>query len=394
MKYFKNLSLNKKIIVLGTLSLFLPIYLCLPLLLCIIFYLIYKGEILKAYKSIDKSCYIIYFCILSFIVSLYYKNYVGALCVVGILLLMTFILFYRMYIDRRLFEYILRLTIFLSLFAAFIGFIEYTNILDKNGIDSFQIIIYSKRTNRINSMYFNANYYAMMLEFFICIAFYKICILYKDFKHKYKSIFKYTLTILINLFMLLLTGCRTAWPALAVGLLVIVILDKHKHLCFILGCIVVCSILFFIVNPDKFPRIDSVVSYFFTRKGIWMTAIENIKVHPLFGEGPMTYWHIYHLYNGHNTHHAHSVYLDPILNFGIIGISIIFPYVYSNIKRIISLSKNKRYRPLFALIISFIMMVLVHGVMDVTIFFVHTALLFMFIISAFEIDKSFSQKNH
>lgn len=387
MKYFKNLSLNKKIVVYGILSLFLPIYLCLPLLTCIMFYLLYKGEIIKAYKSVDKSYYILFFNILSFIVSLVYKNYVGAICSVGVLLIMTFILYYRLYIDRRLFEFILRLIVFLSLFAAAVGFFEYINILSKNGIDSFQIIIYSKRTNRINSMYFNANYYAMMLEFFICIAFYKICTLFKNLKRKYMSIFKYTLTILINMFMLLLTGCRTAWPALIVGLLIIVIVDKHKHLCFILGVIVCLALVFFMFNPDKFPRIDSVVSYFFTRKGIWLTAIENIKVHPLFGEGPLTYWHTYHLYGGHNTHHAHSLYIDPILNYGIIGLSVLFPYVYSCSKRIIGMYKYKRYRTLFSLILSFIFMTLVHGTMDVTIYFIHTSLLFMIVTSSFEIIK-------
>ena len=387
MKYFKNLSLNKKIIVYGVLSLFLPIYLCLPLLLCILLFLLYKGEIVKAYRNVDKSYFILLFSILSFIVSLVYKNYVGAICTIGVLMIMTFILYYRLYIDRRLFEFILRLIVLLSLFSAAVGFFEYLNILHKNGIDSFQIIIYSKRSNRINSMYFNANYYAMMLEFFICIAFYKICILFKNFKRKYKSIVKYSLTILVNLFMLLLTGCRTAWPALIVGLLVIVVMDKHKHLCFILGVILICALTFFMFNPDKFPRIDSVVSYFFTRKGIWLTAIENIKVHPLFGEGPLTYWHIYELYNGHNTHHAHSLYIDPILNYGVIGLAVIFPYVYSCLKRILSVFKYKRYRTLFALMLSFIFMVLVHGTMDITIYFIHTALLFMFVTTGFEIIK-------
>ena len=124
-----------------------------------------------------------------------------------------------------------------------------------------------------------------------------------------------------------------------------------------------------------------------TRQNIWEVAIANIKTHPLFGEGPMTYMHIYPLYNGHPTEHAHSIYLDPLLCFGVVGIAVILPYIISNIKKLYHLWKLDLNKNLVALIVAFTVMIFVHGTMDYTIFFVQTGFLFLIVASSFDIYK-------
>ena len=151
------------------------------------------------------------------------------------------------------------------------------------------------------------------------------------------------------------------------------------------GVILAC--VYFVFNPSKFPRVDNIIAYFGTRQGIWDVAIANIKTHPLFGEGPMTYWHIYKAYNGHPTEHAHSIYLDPLLCFGIIGILTILPFIIENIKRLYRLWKTQIDKTLVALIISFTVMIFVHGMLDYTIFFVQTGFLYLLIASSFDIYK-------
>ena len=371
---------NQRYIIVAILSMFLPFYMCATVLIFLTIRLLLKGEIQDAYRKTAKSQYILYFCGLSFVVSLFYQNYYGAGCSLGILAILSFVLYYRQRITGELFEFIMNCIIVLSVFAALYGLIEYIGILNKFDIDQLEIIIFNRPQDRINSVFFNANYYAMMIEFFVCITFYKILKI-KDIKVNYKKFCYYLAVIAINLFMLLLTACRTAWPALAAGVLVILIIDKQYKACLAIMAGVIC--VYFVFNPSKFPRVDNIIAYFGTRQGIWDVAIANIKTHPLFGEGPMTYWHIYKAYNGHPTEHAHSIYLDPLLCFGIIGILTILPFI----KRLYRLWKTQIDKTLVALIISFTVMIFVHGMLDYTIFFVQTGFLYLLIASSFDIYK-------
>lgn len=365
---------------------FLPFYMCGGILIFLTLRLLWKGEIQEAYKQIPQSRFIIYFCLLSAIVSLFYQNYYGFVCSIGILVILSFVLYYRIHIDSRLFEYISNCIIVLSIFAALYALIEYIGVLNSYDIDQFEILIFNRPQDRINSVFFNANYYAMMIEFFVCMTFYKILKI-RNIKLEWKKFLYYIAVIGLNLFVLLLTGCRTAWPALAGGILIMLIVDKHYKTCGTILALVICICIYFLFNPSKFPRVDNIIDYFMTRANIWDVAIQNIITHPLFGEGPMTYMHIYPLYHGHPTEHAHSIYLDPLLCFGIIGILTILPYIYSNIKQLYHLWKLKIDKTLVALIVSFTVMIFIHGFLDYTIFFVQTGFLYLLIASSFDIHK-------
>jgi len=377
---------HQRYIIVAVFSMFLPFYMCGGILIFLTLRLLWKGEIQEAYRQIPKSRFIIYFSLLSAIVSLFYQNYYGFVCSIGILVILSFVLYYRIHIDSRLFEYITNCIIVLSIFAALYGLIEYIGILNSYNIDQFEIMIFNRPQDRINSVFFNANYYAMMIEFFVCLTFYKILKI-KDIKLEWKKFIYYVAVIGLNLFVLLLTACRTAWPALAGGILIMLIVDKHHKTCACILALVIVACIYFLLNPSKFPRVDNIVAYFMTRAGIWEVAIQNIITHPLFGEGPMTYMHIYPLYHGHPTEHAHSIYLDPLLCFGIVGLLTIAPYIYSNIQRLYRLWKLKVDKTLVALIVSFTVMIFIHGILDYTIFFVQTGFLYLLIASSFDIYK-------
>lgn len=377
---------HQRYIIVAVFSMFLPFYMCGGILIFLTLRLLWKGEIQEAYRQIPKSRFIIYFSLLSAIVSLFYQNYYGFVCSIGILVILSFVLYYRIHIDSRLFEYITNCIIVLSIFAALYGLIEYIGILNSYNIDQFEIMIFNRPQDRINSVFFNANYYAMMIEFFVCLTFYKILKI-KDIKLEWKKFIYYVAVIGLNLFVLLLTACRTAWPALAGGILIMLIVDKHYKTCACILVLVIVACIYFLLNPSKFPRVDNIVAYFMTRADIWEVAIQNIITHPLFGEGPMTYMHIYPLYHGHPTEHAHSIYLDPLLCFGIVGLLTIAPYIYSNIQRLYRLWKLKVDKTLVALIVSFTVIIFIHGILDYTIFFVQTGFLYLLIASSFDVHK-------
>ena len=382
----KHFTHQQRYIIVAALSLFLPFYMCAGVILFLTMRLMWTGEIQNAYHRDPINRLLFFFCGLSMIVSLFYSNYVGIAVAFFLLVGGLFIMYYKAHITPQLFDFITNLIIVLSVFAALYGLIEYMGVLNNVNIDEFEIIIFNKPKDRINSVFFNANYYAMMIEFFVCLAFYKILKI-KDIKKDFQSFFYYVLVIGINLFMLVLTACRTAWPALAAGILVMLIVDKHYKTCACIGMCVLFAAAFFLVNPSAFPRVENIISYFFTRTDIWYVAVQNIMKYPLFGQGPMTYMNIYPLYNGHPTQHAHSLYLDPLLCFGIVGLGVIAPVFYKNFKQLFSIWKNKKDKTLCALIACFITAVLVHGTMDYTIFFVQTGLLFMFVLASFDMHK-------
>ena len=378
----KHFSKEQLMIILTALSLSTPFYICVPFLLLETLYLLYTKKIINAFKSTPKSKYLIIFMILTLVISLIYRNWIGAGCVVLIFIFVSLMLYYRKYINEEVFELILDMLIALSILWAIYGLYEQLQILNRLGYDHFTLKVFSRRENRLNSVFFNANYYAMMIEFIIMMIGYKIF----GTKELKKQVY-YFITACINFFLLYMTGCRTAFIATAVAMLVFLIINKNYWICCLIGMACIVIGIFFIIHPEQFPRIEKLVDNFTVRTKIWHAAIEGIKAHPLFGQGPMTYMMIFKQYAGHNTQHAHSIYLDPILSFGVIGVTTLIPYILDNCKRLFKVYKQKINLRYVALVISCIVVILLHGTLDYTIFWVHTGMLFLMIASSFEMFK-------
>lgn len=370
---------NQKLILISVLSLFLPFYMCIAVLVAVTVYLLLRGRLIEIYKTTPRSYLIHLFTVVSLLASLYYKNYVGALCCIALWVMFSVILFYSQNITKDFFEKIIDIMIFLSIFCALYGLFEYTQILS-HFTDDFELIILNSPENRLNSVFFNANYYAMMIEFFVLMCCYKI--LKVD---NVKRIIYYFAVIALNLFLLYLTGCRSAWPSLGCAILIMLLVEKRYKIFALILFIAFVAFIFLLINPQYFPRTDNIIEYFGVRVDIWEIAIQGIRDNPLFGQGPLTYMHIYQNYgNGiMYTQHAHSIYLDPILSYGIVGILIIAPYVQKNISALYQCFKSRKDQTLMALIISVIAVTLIHGILDYTVYFIQTGFVFMMLISSF-----------
>lgn len=375
----ERFSKEQLMIIATALSLSTPFYICVPFLLLETLYLLYTKKITNAFKSTPKAKYLIIFMSLSLIVSLFYQNWIGIGCIALIFISVSLMLYYRKYINVEVFEFILDMLIALSILWAIYGLYEQMQILQRLGYDHFTLKVFSRRENRLNSVFFNANYYAMMIEFIIMMIGYK----FFGTKNIKKQIY-YFIVAGINLFLLYMTGCRTAFIATAVAVLVFLIINKNYRICMLIAVICIIGCIYFAINPQQFPRVEKLIDNFTVRKKIWHAAIEGIKAHPLFGQGPMTYMMIFEKYNGHATQHAHSVYLDPVLSFGIIGITTLIPYVVDNCKRLFEVYKKRLNLRYVALVIACIVVILLHGLLDYTIFWVHTGLLFLMIASSFD----------
>lgn len=370
-------------------TIFLPFYITVVIHAIIFFKWIKQGEVKKGYEETKRSKYIIFFSALIFLTSVFYQNWPGAGVSLGYLMLYSMTLVYRRHASEELFDTMLNLVIGLSVFASVWAIIEYIFILRQFDLEGWYLVVFNAPQYRTNAMFFNANYYAMMIEFFVAICFYKFLKYTHNhgFMNHIKEIVIIGLITLLNLFCLYLTGCRTAWPALAGGLAIMLLFNRNYKSFGGICAVGAAGVGFFIAKPQYIPRMSNIVKYLGVRKHIWEVAIQNIKTHFLFGEGPMTYWHIYAQYSGHPTQHSHNIFIDPVLCFGIIGLLVIAPFFIENIKRLYRLLRTKCNPTLIALIVGYIVMIYIHGLLDYTIFFVSTGFLFAMIVSSFDIYR-------
>lgn len=381
--WLKNqFSKEERLLIYCVISLFLPCYICVMFMAFIVFYLLYTHRLQPCFKNIKSGKYLMLFCILSEITSLIHQNWLGALLTLAIPVIFCIIIFYMNHSSKHFFEVLLDILIFMSILAAIYGLMEYIMILNRMNVDTFEIIIFNKPHDRINSVFFNANYYAMMIEFFVLMCFYKAFNLSLSLKNL-KSIFYYTVVIALNLFMLYLTGCRSAWPALAVGIFVLLYFNHHYKSVTILTTVLVIGIIGIYCFPDIFPRVDNIISYFFTRQNIWTTALKALKDNWIIGQGPLTYFHIAKEYGGHITHHAHNIYIDPFLSHGVVGVACLIPFIKDGVMGCIKVSKMKIDRSFLALVLSYLFVILIHGITDYTIYFIQTSFVFFLVATSY-----------
>lgn len=379
----KNYHEQEKLMALIILSLFVPMIPSVIIMLIVLIIALRKGYLQSAYHHTKASRFVLIFGILEMIVSLFYRNFPGFGFCFLIVIFFSVAIFFREYLTEAFFEKMTKAILILSVIAALAGFIQYIVILQSFHIHEPLLVVFNTPMHRINAFYFNSNYYAMMINFFIGIGFYKI--LKAIQKKRVKTILGILAIILINMFALYLSGCRTAWPALALGLIVMLFFAKFYKLFAGIAVLSAGGAGLMATHPQLISRFSNIHKYIGVRRNIWRVAILNIKSHPLFGEGPMTYWHIYKNYkHAHPTQHAHNVFIDPVLSFGIVGICTIAPYFITSIAGLHRMHKKHCNDALVGLIIGMIVMTLVHGLLDYTIFFVHTATLFLIIMGSFD----------
>ena len=371
-----NFSFDEYLIMFVVCTIFLPFYCSIIAIIGVLLYLAYHHRLKDIVKAVPKANFALGFCLLSAIVAACYQNWLGVACAFGIFLIMMFILFFRTVINKRLFELLMDACCIISLFCVAWGLMEYTRIVHRLNYDFIELVVEDSPKNRINSTFFNANYYAMMIEFIVLICIYKMM----QVKTLHRIVF-YIVTILANLFALYLTGCRTAWIPFVVTIPCMFLINKRYGYFTLTMSAIGSAGLMVLLHPSLFQR-ASISADFMKRAKIWITAIKGIQAHPLFGEGPLTYFHIYKLYHGHPTQHSHNVFLDPILSHGIVGVLIAGVYFWANIKEVIKLFTRRIDLRLCSLIVACILTVLLHGMLDYTVYWVQTGLLFLIVLSS------------
>ena len=385
-----NFSFDEYLIMFVVCTIFLPFYCSIIAIIGVLLYLTIQGRMKTIIQSVPRSKFAIAFCLLASLVAAFHQNWLGAGCGIGILVIFLFIFYFRTVINKRLFELLMDACCIISLFCVAWALMEYMRIVHRLNYDFMMLVIEDSPKNRVNSTFFNANYYAMMIEFLVLICVYKMM----QVKTKRRIIF-YIVTILANLFALYLTGCRTAWVPFVVTIPFMFLMNKRFGYFTATMSAIGTGGIAILLKPEVFQR-ASIFTDFLKRAKIWTTAVKGIEAHPLLGEGPLTYFHIYKQYGGHPTQHAHNVILDPILSHGVIGVLIMGVYFGSNLKEIYRLFVRRIDLRLCSLIVACILTVLIHGMLDYTVYWVQTGLLFLLILSSssiyFHKERAYTQE--
>lgn len=368
-------SFDEYLIIFVLCSFFLPFYCSVIAITMILFYLLKTNKLSLVFNKLSFKALMI-FAVINITVCFFYHNYEGLAHAYIMIVLLLLMLYYRQICNRRLFELLLDLSLVLSWFAAGYALMEYSKIIDHLDYNFFSFVVEDSPKYRINATFMNANYYAMMIEFLVLISIYKMM----QMKQIHRIVF-YMITILLNLFVLYLSGCRSAWIPFIITIPVMFIMNKRSlyiKLCSLVG---VGGVGFIAFNPSLLHRASSIVSDFLKRGRIWDAAIHGIQDHLLFGCGPRTYHLIYKQYQGHPTYHAHNVYLETLLSHGLIGTLLLGIYFFDNIKEIYLMIRRRIDVRMLSLIFAFILTLLLHGILDATIYWSQTAGLFLLVIN-------------
>lgn len=356
--------------ILISLAVFMPLPLGIAVLLLFDLYLISRRQFVYYCRQVKGSFWYFGFAILNLIVSLWHANLIGLGFGLFLISLGSYIGYFRRNITPEKFRMMTGLFIALSGFVAIVGFTQYVSICARYHIPWTSFEVMERPGDRITSVYMNANLYATICELAILLCIYR----YTETPYIRSRVY-YIFMAVVNLGMLYLTGCRTAFlPFLLIFPVYFLMKKKHKLL-----VVAVCGEMLCLIALLMFPNILPRMSNFSTmvsRIKIWKSALLMIQDNLIFGCGSHTYGLLWHLYNAHQAPHCHNIYIDTLCSYGIMGICLLGGYVAT-------MWKEWKKSPLA---IGALLIMGIHGVLDCTFNYPMTLMLLCIMLNAGKVE--------
>lgn len=372
-----NLKKRENIIYIAALSVFLPYYLTAAVIVVLSVYVLLKTKIMKTVFSHTASWILPVFSAITFTVGIVNKNYFGAMASIACFLIGILGLYFCTIMTTDIFETALDLCCIPPAFILPIVILE--KILCFNV--EWHRCCGDLFKNMYTSLYFHPNYLASLMATVVLICAYKIVVRGGDKK------FYYFISI-VSLVIMFLTESMFAWVEVFVGLAVLLLLTpKHQNLVFLLiVATLFCSIIY--ILPNIFPRILQADGTFENRLMIWDLTIEKIPESLWFGKGFFTYFNICQQVEGaYYTTHAHNLFLEPLSSFGIVGSFLFFALILIVLQRIFICKNLLRKSACSILIISIFTAITIHSLVDMTMLWHQTALLYCIIAAGYGADQ-------
>ena len=339
---FKGFDVNQRLVLLTLVSTFLSFLTAVPFVFGVAVYALVKKPVRDAILS-DKTLWLLplLICFIGAANSLIIGNYIGAAATVGIML-PTFILFAfaQQCMTEKLYSVIMNAIMAISIPCTVLAI--------------FQALLGSDGP-RIASSFFNPNLYAYALCLIILVFIYNYC--------RVESLRSKTVVVVgggLNFLAMLLTGCRTAMLALAVGaLMLFIFMKKYRSAAVLIIASCIVGVALFTV-PGLF-RSSSLYEDFLNRISIIKESWDGFLMRPVLGNGILGFKFLG--LTGRNTIHAHNIIFNLLLDCGIVGTLFFTGYIGNMVKKIFI--KMKQKSPLSVLLFSILVATLIHSMMDV-----------------------------
>ncbi|MGB4657709.1 MAG: O-antigen ligase family protein [Mobilitalea sp.] len=365
---------NTNIIIFTVVSLFLPYILTgIVLAFMAIYVMINKKtrELIFIHKGSD---FMKMFFAFVLIVPFIYQNWIGFAVGVGMILGLVLGLFMRSVMTRELYEKILTLICGLSLTSSGYAIVE----------KLFHIISDTRTNSRISTVFSHPNYFGTVVGTIIIICAYKVL------TNQGKQWFFYMVAF-FNIISMYLCKSMFVWVEVFLGISVLlIVLKKHRLLAVWLSTAALGIFVILFMDISLIPRLSDVDVTVKLRMQIWDLAIRQIKAEPIFGHGFLSFSYLYDAsYQNQMIPHSHSLYIDALLNFGIVGTVIFLGYFVKYYLSVFKACFKKKQTLITSLILAVTAATLVHGAADLTIFWIQTLPLFLFIMAGLgAVEKS------
>lgn len=367
-------SCDRVVVLVLTLSIFAPFYFSVATVCCIaIMTMINCNKRAKAFRA-PYTRFLFGFVIATFFVAATFGNYRGMMYSMLIGAVVVCALYVRSVMTRSLFNQAMDLACLGSLWCVLVAVVQKA--------ENFS----ASPTYRPVSVFTNANYFGMIIEFVVIIALYRI------FTNPQKQAF-YFAVIGFNLVGLYLSASMSSFPAMLCAVVVMLAMKKKYRMATVLLGITLCYVASIFFLPSLFPRGPGAIGNTLAeRLSIWSASIKGIRQEPIFGRGAMAYQMIYQQFGSYKTYHCHNLILDILLNFGFVGLGVIGFFVLSQAKLLMLRFRCNICTDMNVLVVAASAAVLVHGVTDVTIFWIQTAALFLLMYSSTGISSEYLEK--
>jgi O-antigen ligase len=149
-----------------------------------------------------------------------------------------------------------------------------------------------------------------------------------------------------------------------------------------LGSAVLGGILIFGLDFNLIPRLSDVEVTVRLRGQIWRLTMEQIKASPIFGHGFMSFYYLFDsTYRNRRIPHSHNIYLDMLLNFGIVGTGLFLWFILKYYVVLLKKQMKENSIMITSLIVAVGVAALAHGATDLTLLWIQTFPLLMIILS-------------
>lgn len=351
-----------------TVSIFIHFVLAAVMLVVVAAVALLNKNYRDSLKSI-KYRYIGYlFCFLTALVAAINSNWIGVLCSFGAFVIFIVGHFAHEFMNSRVYETCLNLCCFSSYFVVLYVIIE-------------RLCFWSIPNYRCFGLFFNPNYLATVAATVVVICAYKVIA-------RKGKLFFYYLTASVCVFPLYFSGSMFIWIEIFIAVAVLLSLtNKHNVLSiFLILVSFCCAIVYFV--PDLIPRFSESSATLENRVEIWKLSIETIKGNFLFGEGFLTYYHLYKgLSSAYPTTHAHNLFLEPLLSFGFLGTFALVAFFAQYFRRLFLCRSSFKFSYISALILALSAGVFVHSLVDMTMLWIQTAALYAIVMAGIGVEE-------